>query len=114
MGRVTPEYATQVISWAGIANYGAMAAGAPLGIWLDGRHGLSSIGIAVLGIWLLSLALALPLVGVPILRGARLPFPTVFHRVLLHGLGLTFGTVGFAAIASFTTLYYVSRHWTDH
>jgi MFS family permease len=113
MGRVAPEYGTQVISWAGIANYGAMAAGAPLGIWLEAKHGFSSIGIAVLGIWLLSLALALPLAGVPILRGARLPFPTVFHRVLLHGLGLTFGTVGFAAIASFTTLYYVSRHWTD-
>ena len=31
----------------------------------------------------------------------------------LHGLGLTFGTVGFAAIASFTGLYYASRHWTD-
>jgi hypothetical protein len=66
-----------------------------------------------MGIWLLSLALALPLAGVPILRGVRLPFPTVLGKVLLHGLGLTFGTVGFAAIASFTTLYYASRHWTD-
>jgi predicted MFS family arabinose efflux permease len=46
-------------------------------------------------------------------RGARLAFSKVLGRVLLHGLGLTLGTVGFAAIASFTGLYYASRHWTD-
>jgi hypothetical protein len=34
-------------------------------------------------------------------------------KVLLHGLGLTLGTVGFATIASFTGLYYASRHWID-
>jgi MFS family permease len=113
LGRVAPEYAAQVISWAGIAAYGAMAAGAPLGIWLGARYGFSSIGITASGIWLLSVALALPLAGVPTLRGVRLPFPTVLRKVLWHGLGLAFGTVGFAAIASFTTLYYSSRHWTD-
>lgn len=113
LGRVAPEYAARVISWAGIAAYGAMAAGAPLGIWLEARHGFSTIGLAASGIWLLSVALALPLAGVPVLRGVRLPFPTVLRKVLLHGLGLAFGTVGFAAIASFTTLYYASRHWTD-
>jgi MFS family permease len=113
LGRVAPEYAAQVISWAGIASYGAMAAGAPLGIWLENRYGFESIGAAASGISLLSLALALPLAGVPIVRGARLAFSKVLGRVLLHGLGLTLGTVGFAAIASFTGLYYASRHWTD-
>ena len=58
-------------------------------------------------------ALALPLAGVPILRGAHLSFSKVLGRVWLHGLGLTLGTVGFAAIASFTALYYATRHWTD-
>src|SRR5258708_37025949 len=62
---------------------------------------------------MLNLALALPQVGLPILRGAHLAFWKVLGRVLLHGLGLTLGTVGFAAIASFTGLYYASRHWTD-
>jgi MFS family permease len=113
LGRVGREYAAQVISWSGIANYGAMAAGAPLGIWLENRYGLESMGGATLGISVLNLVLALPLAGVPILRGAHLAFSRVLGRVGLHGLGLTLGTVGFAAIASFTGLYYSSRHWTD-
>lgn len=113
LGRVAPEYAAQVISWAGIASYGAMAAGAPLGIWLENRYGLVSIGAAASGIAVLNLALALALAGVPTLRGAHLAFSRVLGRVLLHGLGLTLGTVGFAAIASFTGLYYSSRNWTD-
>jgi predicted MFS family arabinose efflux permease len=113
LGRVAPEYAAQVISWSGIASYGAMAAGAPLGIWLETKYGLWSIGAAASGILLLNLALALPLAGVPTVRGAHLAFRGVLARVALHGLGLTFGTVGFAAIASFTGLYYASRHWTD-
>ena len=113
LGRVGLEYAPQVISWNGIANYGAMAAGAPLGIWLETRYGLGSIAAVSFVVPLVSLALALPLAGVPIRRGAHLPFPTVLGRVLLHGLGLAFGTVGFATIGSFTTLYFAIRHWTD-
>jgi MFS family permease len=113
LGRVDAAYAAQVISWSGIASYGAMAAGAPLGIWLETRYGLESIGAAALGVSVLNLALALPVAGVPVLRGAHLPFSRVLGRVSLHGLGLTLGTVGFAAIATFTGLYYASRHWTD-
>ena len=113
LGRVEPAYAAQVISWSGIASYGAMAAGAPLGIWLETRYGLASIGAVASGLSVLSLALAYPLAGVPIMRAAHLTFSRVLGRVLPHGLGLTFGTIGFAAIASFTGLYYASRHWAD-
>jgi hypothetical protein len=91
----------------------AAVLGAPLGIGLETRHGLWSIGGAASGISLLSLALALPFAGVPTVRGARLAFSKVFGRVFLHGLELALGTVGFAAIASFTGLYYASRNWTD-
>ena len=113
LGRVDATYAAQVISWSGIASYGAMAAGAPLGIWLETRYGLESIGAAASGLSVLNLALALTVAGVPILRGAHLAFSRVLGRVSLHGLGLALGTVGFAAIATFTGLYYASQHWTD-
>ena len=113
LGRVGPKYAAQVISWNGIASYGAMAAGAPLGIWFETRYGLASLGAFSLGVSLIGLALALPLAGTPIRRGAHLPFPALLGRVFLHGLGLALGTVGFATIGSFTTLYFTIRHWTD-
>lgn len=113
LGRVGPASAAQVISWSGIASYGAMAAGAPLGIWLVSRYGLMSIGAVALGVSIVNLALALPLAGVPVRRGAHLAFSMVVGRVSLHGLGLTLSTVGFAAIATFTGLYYASRNWAD-
>jgi len=34
-------------------------------------------------------------------------------RVLPKGLGLALGTVGFGVIASFLTLYFAWRHWSD-
>src|SRR5580704_15924061 len=92
LGRAAPGYAAQTISWSGIASYGAMAAGAPIGSWLEARYGIGSIGMAVSGVFLLSLAGALPLPGVPVLHAARLPVLKVLNRVLLHGLVLAFGT----------------------
>ena len=87
LGRVDATYAAQVISWSGIASYGAMAVGAPLGIWLETRYGLESIGAAASGLSVLNLALALPVAGVPILRGAHLAFSRVLGRVSLSRVG---------------------------
>src|SRR5258708_2931217 len=113
LGRVKSEYAAQVISWSGVASYGGMSVGAPLGVWLENTFGMMTIGAAITGISLLNFALALPLAGVPILHGDHLPFREVVDKVFVHGLGLALGTVGFGTIASFTTLYYASRHCTE-
>ena len=111
LARVNSDRAAQVISWSGIASYGGMSVGAPLGIWLENNYGLIAIALAVIGISLLNFALALPLPGVPILRRDHLPFQEVLRKVFRDGLGLSLGTIGFGTIASFTTLYYASRHW---
>jgi MFS family permease len=111
LARVKSDRAAQVISWSGIASYGGMSIGAPLGIWLENAHGLIAISIAVIAVSLLNFAVALPVPGVPILRDEHLPFPEVLRKVFLDGLGLSLGTIGFGTIASFTTLYYASRHW---
>jgi MFS family permease len=113
LARVNPEYAAQVISWSGIASYGGMSIGAPLGIWLENTFGIIAIGAIVTAISLLNFALAVPLAGVPILHGDHLPFSGVLRRVFVQGIGLALGTVGFGTIASFTTLYYASRHWSE-
>jgi MFS family permease len=113
LGRVGPENGTQVISWSGIASYSAMALGAPLGIWIERHYGFSAIGATVLAISLLNLAFAVFIAGVPVISGTHMGFSKLLLRVLPMGLGLALGTVGFGVIASFLTLYFARRHWSD-
>ncbi|WP_122097054.1 MFS transporter, partial [Rahnella sp. Larv3_ips] len=46
IGAVGPMHTARVISWNGVATYGAMAVGAPLGVMLN--HGFGLPGVAVL------------------------------------------------------------------
>jgi predicted MFS family arabinose efflux permease len=111
--RVGMENDNQVISWSGIASYGAMALGAPMGVWIELHIGFAAVGATVLAIVLLNLALAVSIAGVPVLRGDRMEFLTILQRVLPKGLSLALGTVGFGVIASFLTLYFIQQHWRD-
>lgn len=101
----------RVISWNGIACYAGIAFGAPLGTWLIGRYGLSSMGLSVLLAALAGLALAGAKTGVPPQIGERLGFMKVLGRVTPHGLALALGTLGYGTIAAFITLYYGSHGW---
>lgn len=110
--RVGPRNTGRVISWNGIASYGGLALGAPLGAGLQQLLGFWAIGgcVAVLA------AVALPLASLKrapvIIAGKRMPFRDVLWRVLPHGIGLALGSAGFGTIATFITLYYVNRGWT--
>ncbi|TMB64950.1 MAG: MFS transporter, partial [Deltaproteobacteria bacterium] len=44
IGRVGAANTAQVISWSGIASYGALAVGAPIGLWLERNFGIGVIG----------------------------------------------------------------------
>jgi MFS family permease len=107
----------KVISFNGIATYGAMALGAPLGValasfWVKPHWGLGAIGLLTLLIGSFSLILASRKSPVPVKRGEHLPFRDVLVRVAPHGFGLALGGVGFSVLATFVTLFYISRHWT--
>ncbi len=111
IGRVGAASTAQVISWAGIASYGALAAGAPLGLWLEHQFGLTAIGLVSVTVAGLGLLWALTIGAAPILAGDELPFGLVLRRIFPHGLSLTLAGIGFGTIASFITLYYASRNW---
>jgi len=113
IGRVGPLQTARVISWNGITTYGALAIGAPLGVVLAHSLGFVSIGITMTLLALVGLALANAKVAVAVVVGERLPFRSVFRRVLPHGIGLALGSAGFGSIATFITLYYASRHWSN-
>jgi MFS family permease len=106
-----PASTAKVISFNGISTYGAMALGAPLGVILDQRWGLASIGLLTLLLGAFSLALASRKSPVEVVPGEHLPFRHVLGRVAPHGMGLALGGVGYSVLATFVTLFYLSRHW---
>jgi len=108
---VGSEHTAIVISWNGICTYGALAVGAPLGVFLERITGFWSIGAMVMLLGFLPILLALRLPDVPVSHGERLPFHHVFGKVAPFGLGLALGSVGFGVLATFITLDFAHRQW---
>lgn len=113
IGRVGAQNTAKVISWNGIASYGAIAVGAPLGVMMVNHWGMWSMGASIIALAALGLLLAWPKLAAPIVSGVRLPFLHVLGRVLPHGTGLALGSIGFGTIATFITLYYATQHWEN-
>jgi MFS family permease len=106
-----PEHTARVISFNGISTYGAMALGAPLGVVLDQQWGLASLGLLTILIGAVSFVMASRKSPVRGAHGEHLPFLHVMLRVAPHGMGLALGGVGYSVLATFVTLFYLSRHW---
>jgi MFS family permease len=111
IGRVGPEHSARVISWNGIANYGAVAIGAPAGAALAHAFGPWTLGAATMALATFGYALARRTKPVPLVHGERMGYASVFMRVLPHGVGLALATAGFGSIATFIALYYAARGW---
>ena len=105
------KYTAKVISYNGVATYGALALGAPLGVVMEQQWGLKSIGLLTLVVCGLSVAFAASKSPVPVVHGEHLPFRDVLGRVTPHGMGLALGGVGYSVLATFVTIFYASRNW---
>jgi MFS family permease len=105
------EHTAKVIAYNGICTYGAMAVGAPLGVVLESHFGFGGIGLLTLAVCGVSLLIALGKHAVPVVHGERLPFRGVLGRVAPHGMALALSGLGYSVLATFVTLFYVSRHW---
>ncbi len=111
IGTVGSADTARAISWNGITSYGALALGAPVGVWLDGAVGFRALGVLMLAVALCSLWLAGRRPGVAPAPGVRLPARAVFGRMWPFGTCLGLGSVGFGAITAFAALYFLDRHW---
>jgi predicted MFS family arabinose efflux permease len=49
--------------------------------------------------------------AIPVVRGERMPFFSVFGRVAPFGLSLTLSSIGYGTLTTFITLFYVARGW---
>lgn len=111
IGKVGSEHTARSISWNGIASYGAIAIGAPLGVVVIDAVGFNSLGIALIVMAGLALWLIRNKPSVPIIIGERLPYWSVFGRIAPYGLGLTLSSIGYGTLTTFITLFYLSRGW---
>jgi MFS family permease len=112
IGQLGPEHTAKVISWNGIASYGAIAVGAPLGVVMTSDLGFHSLGVCLFALAAVGLLMLRKRPSVPVVRGERLPFWSAFGRVAPYGLCLCLASIGYGTLTTFITLYYFEQGWT--
>jgi len=107
-----PSRSAHVISLNGIATFGGLALGAPIGVILDGQWGLTSIGLVTVLLCGGSYVLARRKAPVPVHPGSHLPFTEVLGRIAPYGMSLALSSAGYCVLATFVTLYFASHSWS--
>ena len=111
IAQVGSEHTARAIGWNGIASYGAIAIGAPLGVVMIDQLGFASLGVTLLLLALLALLLIRKKPSIPIISGVRLPFWSVFSLIAPYGISLTLASIGYGTLTTFITLFYIDRGW---
>jgi MFS family permease len=111
IGTVGGARSGKVMAWTGMAIYGAMALGAPLGLWLYRQVDLALVGLLVGLLPALGVLLVRNIPTVPVTAGERRSFIRVLGSIWQPGMGLALQGVGFAAIGAFISLHFVHEGW---
>lgn len=101
----------RVISWNGIATYGALAAGSPLGLYLFQYYGFWAIGLCTAILPVIAYALNITVPAVAPSYGIRLPLWSVVGKIWRPGLALALQGIGFAVLGTFISLHFSQQHW---
>ncbi|MGK9174603.1 arabinose transporter [Yokenella regensburgei] len=111
MGLAGSAQAGKVISWNGMATYGALACGAPLGAFLYLQAGFIALGMGTIVLPLVALLINSSVLHVAPHPGNRVPLRVVLNGIWRPGLALALQGIGFAAISAFIALYFAARGW---
>jgi MFS family permease len=110
--RVGPQHAGRAMGWIGIAMYGALAVGAPIGAVLESYGGFAAVAVATAVMPLLAIPVALVLPGLAGAVKPRVSFLGVARAIWMQGLALVLASAGFGTIAAFLPLRYAAQGWS--
>ena len=110
--RAGPGRAGAAMSWNGMAQYGALALGAPCGFALYRYAGFAALALVTALVPLCALLAAGPLRAVMPKSAARASVADVLGQVWRPGIGLMLGGIGFAAVSAFASLDFAAKHWS--
>lgn len=110
--RVGPGHAGRAMAWIGIAMYGALAIGAPLGVVLDAVGGFPAVAGATALMPLLAVPVAWAQRDMAVGGGPRASLGGVVRAIWAQGLGMVLASAGFGTIAAFLALRYAALGWS--
>jgi len=109
---VGPQRAGMSMSWTGIAMFGALAIGAPVGMALYHSYGLEAAMVSCIIAPLIAAAIAFGATSYTSPVGDRLQFYHVIGQIWREGLGLMLQGVGLSGLTAFASLYFAARAWS--
>jgi MFS family permease len=110
--RVGAHNAGRAMAWIGIAMYGALAVGAPLGAALNAGGGFAWVCVATAIMPLLAIPVAIVLPGLAKIVQKRGSFMGVVRAIWVQGLAMVLASAGFGTIAAFLPLRYAALGWS--
>lgn len=108
------QHTGTAISFNGIASYGGLAIGAPLGVYLEEYIGIEGVSFLIVVLAAIGYFIAYrkkPLKNEIVEN--RQSFMKVLGKVAPYGICLALGGLGFGTISTFITLYYDYMNWTN-